>query len=159
MKGQDRCSVCQKPSERVICPSCKHQWGSEPSWVKDLMAQEHQWRMVNRHEARLSPVHISVEGDCYHADKRLSNTYLLNHHEPVSDIESVEAHEDLELLTELAGLTPREHLTYRLMLAGFTDEEGAAMINELEHKKITPSAYRGRLEKVLKKIHGVIESA
>jgi hypothetical protein len=122
------------------------------------MVQEHHWRIVNRQEARLSPVHISVEGDCYREDKRLSNTYLLDHNDHLDDIDSVEKLEDLERLTYLAGLTPRERLTYHLMLAGFSDDEGAEMINDLEHKNITASAYRGRLEKVLRKIHHVIEA-
>jgi hypothetical protein len=152
-----RCSICQKPTERMICASCKTQWGSESSWVKDLMLQEHRWRMVNRHEARLSPIHISVEGYCYRANKRISNRYLYNQSNQENDIDHAEALEDLERLTETAGLTPREQLTYHLMLAGFTDDEGAAMINELEYKAITASAYRGRLEKVLKKIHSVMD--
>lgn len=148
------CSICQEPASRTICDSCREKWGTETGWVQDLISQERHWRLVNRQEARLSPFHISVMDGLYFVDSRISEMPFSG---TASQIDKVEDHEDLELLGISAGLTPHEWLTYQLMLAGCSDEDGAAIINAREHKAITASAYRRSLEKVLKKIHAVIE--
>lgn|GEM_PF-6050860 len=152
MEYRELCAICQQKTEDILCEQCRQTWDADSKWVKDLVQQELYWRVVNQHERRLSPLHLTVDG-CLHSDRRkVSSKYLRDQICQIVQRDDTWTVEEIELWAEMGGLTLGEQIVFLLMMEGANDEDGAAVLNHLENKQITASAYRRRMERLLSKL-------
>lgn len=158
MKRQKLCAICQQGTADIFCERCKQTWDTESEWVKDLVKLEYYWRSVNSHEKHLSPLHISVDGQLRHVHHHVSAWVLYRQICQTTRLQNADTYEDLELWAVMGGLSASEQTVLLCMMQNVNVRDGAAILNEVEHKHMTGSGYRRRMERLLHKLHNAVKA-
>jgi hypothetical protein len=148
MRNDNRCAVCQKPGETILCASCKQQWDYESAWIQDLIHLEQQWRRINRLEIKYIATHIRVDGqlsrdqpfdvhELEQTDMLTGSKMLVNH---------------IELWAEMGGLTIAEQHAFQLMKNHLMGNDAAEILHIIEDHDLSASAYNHRKQRVIHKI-------
>jgi hypothetical protein len=158
MKRRKLCAICQRGTTDILCERCMGTWDINSKWVKDLVKQERYWRSVNSHERHLSPLHIGVDGELTHAHHHVSTAILYRQICQITRIQDENDYEDLELWAVMGGLSASEQHVLLCIMQGVNMRDGAAILNEVEHKHMTRSGYRRRMERLLHKLHDAVKT-
>lgn len=158
MKRRKLCAICQQGTTDILCERCMDTWDVNSKWVKDLVKLQRYWRSVNSHEHHLSPLHISVDGRLTHDHHHVSTTVLYRQICQISRIQAEDDYENLELWAVMGGLSAGEQHVLLCMMQGVSMSEGASILNDMEHKHMTRSGYRRRMERVLHKLHHALKA-
>ncbi len=157
-KREALCAVCQHASLDILCEYCHQSWDASSEWVQDLVRQELYARSVDSHERHLSPLHITVDGHLHDDHHWISSNYLQNQVCQNTRLDNDWTFEEIALWAEMGGLNVGEQIVFQLMQEGVSDADGAAVLNRLEHKEITGSAYRRRVERLLVKLQQAVKA-
>lgn len=158
MKRRKLCAICQQGTADILCERCSETWDINSTWVKDLVKQERYWRSVNSHERHLSPLHIGVDGQLTHDHHHVSTAILYRQICQISRIQAEEDYEDLKLWAVMGGLSASEQHVLLCMAQNVNMRDGAAILNDMEHKHMTRSGYRRRMERLLQKLHNAVKT-
>lgn len=153
MKHNTFCTICQQPCSQIICETCQAEWDQTATWIQDLKTFEERYREMSLHDEATIAFHIDATGhirnDRHHSWKARIGASLTRQDIEDADTELIQ---DIHLWATKGGLTAAEYTAFRLMKAGLTGPQAAAVINEDEGKQVTAYAYHNRVEIVIKKI-------